>query len=57
MMPQNGCLPTSKAISLSHVSVNTNMASKVWTLMDPSGILGDIEFNKKQKPNDHGSTF
>jgi len=30
MMLQNGCLPTSKAPSLSHVSSNINMASEIW---------------------------
>jgi len=50
-------LPTSRALSLSHGSVNTIMVSKILILMDLSGILRDIQFNKKPKPKDYGSTF
>jgi len=43
MVLQNGRLPTGKALSLSQVSININMASEICTLMNPSGILCDIE--------------
>jgi len=42
-MLQNGRLPTGEVLSLFHVSSNTNMASEISTLMDPSGILCDAE--------------
>jgi len=31
------------------------MASEIWTLMNPSEILGDVELNMKLKPKGHGS--
>jgi len=43
MMLQNGRFLTGKAPSLSHVSSKINMASEIWTLMDPSGILRDVK--------------
>jgi len=43
MMLLNGYLRTGKALSLSYMSSNINMASEIWTLMDLSGILCDIE--------------
>jgi len=42
-MQQNGRLPNGNALSLSHVSSNTNMASEIWTLMDQSGILREVK--------------
>jgi len=43
IMLQNGHWPTGKALSLSYVSNNTNMASKIWTVMNPSGIPCDVK--------------
>jgi len=56
-MLQNGCLPTGKVPPLSRMSSNINMASEIWTLMNPSGILRDVELNMKPKPKSHGSTL
>jgi len=33
------------------------MASEIWTLMDLSGTLRDVEWNIKTKPKDHESTL
>jgi len=43
MMQQNSRLPTGKALSLSHMSSNIDMALEIWNLMDLSGILSDVE--------------
>jgi len=43
MMLQNGRLPTGTVHFVSHVSSNIDAASNIWTLMDPSGILRDVE--------------
>jgi len=53
----NGGLTNGKALYLSHVSSNMNMASEFWTLMDPSGILCDVELSIKTKLNGHRSTL
>jgi len=51
------CL-TCKAFSLFYASNYINMASEIWTLMNPSGIiLRDVKWNKKLKPKGHGSTL
>jgi len=57
MMLLNGCLPTGKALFLYHVSNNINMASEIWTLMNPSGILRDVKQNKKPKLKGHGASL
>jgi len=43
-------LPTGNSLSLSHVSNNINIEPEIWTLMNPPGILRDVEWNKKPKP-------
>jgi len=53
MMLLNGCFLTGKVPSLSHVSSNIDMALEIWTLMNPSGILCDVELNMKSKTNGH----
>jgi len=55
-MLQNGFLHTGKVSSLSHMSSNINMVSEIWTLVTHSGILCDIELNKKPKPKGYGYT-
>jgi len=43
-LSQNGRLLTGKAFCLSHVSSGINMAlEKIWTLMNPPGILRDVK--------------
>jgi len=38
-------LSTGKALLLTHMSSNINMASEIRSLKDPSGILRDVKLN------------
>jgi len=40
---RNGCLPHDNALSLSLVNSIINMELELWTLMNLSGILCDVE--------------
>jgi len=42
-MLHKGHLLTGKALFLSHLSNNINMASEIWTLLNPSGIHQDVK--------------